>query len=69
MRNTVRDCLEIPPGEGGAFPTTMSAMDRTTKRVLEVVLVTIISWALTKYLVRPGVQRLVGAFESHRLRT
>jgi hypothetical protein len=39
----------------------MSAMDRTTKRVLEVVLVTIISWALTKYVVRPGVQRLLAS--------
>jgi hypothetical protein len=34
-------------------------MDRTTKRVLEAVLVTIISWAITKYLIRPGVQRLL----------
>jgi len=34
-------------------------MDRTTKRVLEAILVTIISWVLTKYLVRPGVKRLL----------
>jgi hypothetical protein len=36
-------------------------MDRTTKRILEALLVAVISWAITKYVVRPGVQKLLAS--------
>jgi len=40
---------------------TICSMDRTTKRILEFFLVGVISWALTRFVVRPGVQRLLAS--------
>jgi hypothetical protein len=34
-------------------------MDPMTKRVLEAFLVALISWALTRYVVRPAVKRVL----------
>jgi hypothetical protein len=36
-------------------------MDAMTKRILELALVTIISWALTRYLVRPAVRKALAS--------
>jgi hypothetical protein len=36
-------------------------MDTTTKRVLEMFLVAAISWAITRYLIRPGVRRALAS--------